>query len=129
MMQFKIDTKSNHVHIKVANTELNDKMADEITLLCARMVDHEPNNLIFEFENPISMSPSFPDKLASIQSEVYETERSIVFTGLSIEMQDLCRKSEYGDVLNVTPTLIEAVDIVSMEVLERDMLRELDDEQ
>jgi hypothetical protein len=60
----------------------------------------------------------------ALHEECYGMGQSLVFTGIRPEVMNTLKQHEANQLLNIAPTMIEAVDIVSMEILERDLLSE-----
>jgi hypothetical protein len=62
--------------------------------------------------------------MAVLHEEVYTAEQSIVFTQPHAEVMRSIKEKELDLVVNIAPTMKEAIDIVSMENLERDLFNE-----
>jgi hypothetical protein len=54
----------------------------------------------------------------------YSNSRSLVFTGLQSQVMQVIKDEELDESINIAPKMIEAVDIISMEILERDLFSE-----
>jgi hypothetical protein len=59
-----------------------------------------------------------------MHEDSYSNSRSLVFTGIQSEVMKAMKEEELDLSLNIAPKMIEAVDIISMEILERDLLGE-----
>ena len=55
----------------------------------------------------------------------YENGQSLVFTNLQADVKKTLQQVEDLHAINIAPTMIEAIDIVSMEKLERDFLNDM----
>ena len=59
-----------------------------------------------------------------MHEEFYGNEESLVFTGISGKILAALKQNETDLLINIAPSMIEAIDIVSMEILERDLFNE-----
>jgi hypothetical protein len=59
-----------------------------------------------------------------LHEKCYTNEQSLVFTGINEEVNKELKAAEVDEVINIAPTVVEAIDIVSMEILERDLFNE-----
>jgi hypothetical protein len=62
--------------------------------------------------------------MVHLHEESYSVDQSLVFTGLNAKLIKELKKDETDLLINVAPSMVEAIDIISMEVLERDLLSE-----
>ena len=60
--------------------------------------------------------------LAQHQEIFYDNNTSFVLCSLSDDLQNALDATEFGEVMNLTPTESEAWDIVQMEEIERELL-------
>ena len=82
------------------------------------------HNFVVNLQNMTSMNMASGNLLLDLHNYVYDNGGSLVFTTLEESVIQTMKKGQYHLSLNLTPTLIEAIDIISMEVLERDLLGE-----
>jgi len=54
----------------------------------------------------------------------YNEDQSLVFTGIQPAVLGAMQQKEIDLAVNIAPTEVEAVDIISMEILERDLFNE-----
>lgn len=124
IMDFKIDTKDNYSIITpeyhILNDILAEKLMEEVKLL------HQDGalNIIIDFENIDTSESNARNYLLEIHKHVYEHEGSLVFTGLNDVLLKSVKKDQLHINLNITPTMIEAKDIINMEDLERTLFNE-----
>ncbi|MBL7754535.1 MAG: hypothetical protein JNM44_08660 [Chitinophagaceae bacterium] len=64
------------------------------------------------------------DALVQVHNEFYQNDLSFALCELQEPLKPIWQSHTETDTLNLTPTLIEAIDLVSMEGLEREFLRE-----
>lgn len=62
--------------------------------------------------------------LAAIHHKIYEAGNSIAFTEPSELVYKKLKQEQLHLVMNICPTMQEAIDIIHMEILERDLLGE-----
>jgi anti-anti-sigma regulatory factor len=65
---------------------------------------------------------SIMELLAQHQEVFYDNNTSFVLCSLSDDLQNALDLTEFGEVMNLTPTESEAWDIVQMEEIERELL-------
>ena len=81
-------------------------------------------NIIVDFSACAEMDKNAVDWLVNMHEESYSSEQSLVFTGISKQGIALLKEDETDLLLNIAPSMKEAIDIVSMEILERDLFNE-----
>lgn len=124
-MEFKIDTKPTYTVITPEISGLSVKMAEDMLLKAEEVLQDDGKNIIFDLNNISQMELSAGDTLLTMHHKLYEAECSLVFTGLTDAVMQTLKQGQYHLSLNLTPTMIEAIDIISMESLERDLLGEM----
>jgi anti-anti-sigma regulatory factor len=81
-------------------------------------------NLIINLCNCNIVDAGAYSGLINMHTDSYSKNHSLVFTGISETVMEDIKKNNIDTALNIAPTLIEAIDIISMEILERDLLNE-----
>ncbi len=74
--------------------------------------------------NIANMDMASGNELMDLHNALYNNGCSLVFTSMNDSILNTMKKGQYHLSLNLAPTMIEAIDIISMEVLERDLLGE-----
>jgi hypothetical protein len=64
------------------------------------------------------------DSLIELHENMYSGGQSLVFANVPATVLTVLKQKELHHTLNFAPTIIEAVDIISMEILERDLFNE-----
>ena len=123
-MEFKIDTKPTYVHITPISNMLDANLTEAITQKCTELAENGSENYIIDLHNCLEADIASPDGLEALHVNCYENNRSLVFTGLTETVSDAIKRQNLDNIINITPTLIEAIDIISMEILERDLFNE-----
>ncbi len=117
----KIDTKAEFVVYQLEETDISEKMADELQTELQKIKEHKPGNTILKIpENQdLNFSDSYLNTIKEIQSNFLEKGISFVLT--PIISKNHKRDMQNKDI-NYTPSLAEAIDIIMMEKLERELL-------
>lgn len=126
-MEFKIDTKENYTLLCPMATHLDEKLAAAIEKKWTELVNDGANNLIIDLQHSQTCTDNVADKMIQLHEYFYNNEQSLVFINLQPQVKKQLQQHEYFEAINAAPTLIEAVDIISMEILERDLLGEGDE--
>lgn len=96
--------------------EIQDKV-NELTL------DPEMN-IIIELSQVDNISLEVCNFFESLHNHMYDKGTSIVFAEPHENVLKKLKQEQLHLVLNITPTIIEATDIINMDILERDILKE-----
>jgi anti-anti-sigma factor len=123
-MEFKIDTKPNYTVITPDSGDLSVNLAEVIRQKVEDATETGSHNFVINLQNIANMDMSSGNVLLDMHHSLYNRGCSLVFTALEDSVMQTMKKGQYHLSLNLTPTLNEAIDIISMEVLERDLLGE-----
>lgn len=123
-MEFKIDTKDTFSTIMPVSGQINAKMADELISRCKEMRQSGSVNIIVDWGQCTGIEGASLEKLVTLHEESYAAGQSLVFTGINEAVMATIKNEEADLLINIAPTMREAIDIVSMEILERDLLGE-----
>lgn len=119
-MQFKIDTKEKILIIRPEEQQLDAKMSAELIREAGNITGLEEKNLILDLASLQSAAPEGLEAIFTVYSRQYERGLSAAVahlnTFLTAELTAL-----HPDMLNIVPTLAEAIDMVMMEDLEREL--------
>ena len=116
---FKIDTKDSFSIFHLSEEEITENMSDNLKNALAKNRNEKPGNLILTLPEEGSPSPSFIEDVKRIQADYLKENLSFILAPVPAE-----REKRFSAIreLNHTPTLKEAIDMLMMEVLERDLL-------
>ena len=123
-MEFKIDTKDIYTVLSPVTDRLDENLTASIEKKWTELVGEGAKNLIVDLQACTSSAPGVMDSLTQLHETFYTEECSLVFTHLQADVKRQLQDHEYFDAVNFVPTMVEAVDIISMEMLERDLLAE-----
>lgn len=127
-MKFKIDTNPSYTRILPEDGPVNATMAALLTQKCQEVQAEKSRNLIVDFSQLPDSAASDAEALfaawAQLHEIQYEKGYSLILTGFQPLLLAQIKRAELHYMLNITPTLIEAIDMVNMEMLERDLFNE-----
>ncbi len=123
-MKFKIDTKDTFTIIMPEEGQIDAKMTGALDVQCQEIRQSGSNNLIIDFHNCSEMDQSAVPGLLALHEESYGQDMSLVYTGIGKAGINILKQDETDLLINIAPTMKEAIDIVSMEILERDLFNE-----
>lgn len=123
-MEFKIDTKPTYTVITPDSGDLTVNLAEAIRQKVEDATETGSHNFVIDIHNITHMDMSSGNVLLDLHHYLYNNGCSLVFTTLEDSVMQTMKKGQYHLSLNLAPTLNEAIDIISMEVLERDLLGE-----
>ena len=121
-IQYQTDTKEKFTVITILNTQLNSNLVPELAELTTKWGNTAPKNLILNLKQVQSWDEAMIEQIATAQGQFYEQNTSFVVCALSDTLFDILDKTDYAELLNMTPTESEAWDIVQMEEIERELL-------
>lgn len=121
-MDFKIDTKEKMHVITVEETKLAANLTDDFQKALLAYLPQPINNLVINLEKVIEIDDRIANLLVNIQQTFYDANHSLVYCCLQPGVLAFLGKSEFLEILNCTPTVSEAGDIVQMDEIEREFL-------
>src|SRR6188508_1272485 len=125
-MQVKTNTKERFHVITVTDPTLTADMAAELSDLLLAYLQNDVKNLILNLKELQSLDEIAAERLVKLQQNFYEKNSSFVICELQKQVEEFLDNVNLLEVMNTTPTESEAMDIVQMEEIERDLL---DDEK
>ena len=121
-IQYQTAPKEKFTVITLLNTQLSSNLVPELTELTNKLGSTPPKNLVLNFKNVSSWELPIIEQLADAQQRFYDNNTSFVICCLSDSLQDILDKTDFAELLNMTPTESEAWDIIQMEEIERELL-------
>jgi len=121
-MHYKIDTKEKFTVLTLLDPSISSNLVPELNDLIKKLGATDPKNLVLNLEPVKQWDLSIMELLAQHQEEFYDNNTSFVLCCLSDDLQNALDLTEFGEVMNLTPTETEAWDIVQMEEIERELL-------
>jgi anti-anti-sigma factor len=121
-MHYKIDTKEKFTVLTLLDPRVSSNLVPELNDLIKKLGATDPKNLVLNLGPVKHWDLSIMELLAQHQEEFYDNNTSFVLCCLSDDLQNALDSTEFGEVMNLTPTETEAWDIVQMEEIERELL-------
>ena len=121
-IQYQTDTKEKFTVITILNTDLSSNLVPEMVNLTTKWGNTAPKNLVLNLKNVQNWDEAMIESIATAQGNFYEQNASFVLCAISDQLFDILDKTDYAELLNMTPTESEAWDIVQMEEIERELL-------
>lgn len=123
-MQFKIDTKDTYTVITPSQNSIDVKMTGELAQKIIECTHNGSANFMIDLKNCTTADNKSLEKLHQLHQQCYEAQQSFVITGMNMDILAIAKDMDIANELNITPTTDEAIDIISMDILERDLLNE-----
>lgn len=123
-MEFKFDTKTTYTVITPVAGVLDKDVTAKLAEVTAQDYGGDSNNFIIDLQYCKSADNTSLSSLRQVHDACYTAQRSFVLTGLQAELRQTLQNNDETSGLNMAPTMEEAIDIISMEILERDLLSE-----
>lgn len=123
-MNVKTDTKEKFHAITVQGPSLSATMTDELANCLLPFLQNEVKNLVLILKEIGTIDVAAGEKLVGIQQEFYDNSASFVICEMQKPVEKFLYQNNLLERMNVTPTQSEAWDIVQMEELEREFLKE-----
>jgi anti-anti-sigma factor len=126
-MNVKLDTKEKFSVITPLEKEVSAIMTEELEELLHSFLNKDIPHLVLKMSEIELLAPEVAEKIASVQQEFYENNKSFVVCNLQEEPEKLLDEMGLLEFMNVTPTESEAWDIVQMEEIERELLNDYEE--
>jgi anti-anti-sigma regulatory factor len=123
-MEFKIDTRDSYVRIAPIGEHLSVNMAAMMEERAAQLADSGPGNALIDLSACHTADEAAFEHLANWHEHAYSEGRSLVFTGLQQDVLDVAKEAQLDGAINIAPTEVEGIDIISMEIIERELFNE-----
>ena len=121
-MHYKIDTKEKFAVLSLLDPSLSSNLVPELNDLIKKLGLTNPKNLVLNLDAVKEWDLNIMALLAQHQEVFYDNNTSFVLCCLSDDLQNALDMTDFGEVMNLTPTESEAWDIVQMEEIERELL-------
>lgn len=120
-MKFKIDTKEKIVVFCPEVDSLDANMSDNLLTTITSLTELNGRNLILDLSFVKNIDTQGTDDILAVYQQMYDTNHSCAITGVNTTLTVILKEAG-GEMLNLAPTMAEAVDLVMMEELERELL-------
>ena len=123
-MKVKTDTKEKFHVITVQEPSMSADMAAKLSDLLLPYLQNDVKNVILNLKELQSLDEIAAERLVKLQQNFYEKNSSFVICEMQKPVEDFLDSVNLLEVMNITPTESEAMDIVQMEEIEREFLNE-----
>ncbi len=123
-MNVKIDTKERFHVINIQEDVLTANMSADLGQILTDISSKHVKNVIMDLSGVKHVDPLLATEIARMQLKAYENGHSFVLCGMTKELENDFQQEGLLEILNATPTESEAWDIVQMEEMEREFLKE-----
>ena len=120
-MRYNIDTKENFDIITPINDTFNQELAVEINQFIQNSIEKQ-RSVIIDFTSINSIEETNTQHIIDWHHEMYDSNLSFALCGMNDDVKKTLLENIESDILNITPKQIEAIDIVAMEGLERELM-------
>ena len=117
----KIDTKEKFHVITILEPALAANMTEKMDKVVTPLLDDNVKNVIINMKDIRSVDSAAAEYLLNLQQAFYDSRASFVVCELRAETKKLLDEQGLLEHLNHTPTESEAMDIVQMEEIEREL--------
>lgn len=121
-MQVKIDTREKFHAITIREAVLAANMTADMDNYLLPLLENGVKNVVLILKDSKNIEDAAAERLMRIQEAFYDAGSSFVICELTPEVESSLESSGRLEFMNVTPTESEAVDIIHMEEIEREML-------
>jgi anti-anti-sigma regulatory factor len=121
-MQVKIDTREKFHAITIQEALLAANMTADMDKFLLPLLENGVKNVVLILKDSKNIEDAAAGRLLQIQEAFYDAGSSFVICELTPEVEASLENSGRLEFMNVTPTESEAIDIIHMEEIEREML-------
>lgn len=118
---FKISTKEKFFEISLSTPVLAANMTEAAMKQLDACLVQAPKNIVLSMKGVVQIEEKFAEALAEKQSQFYDAESSFVVCEIAPTLEDALDEAGMLHVFNATPSLSEAWDMVQMEIIEREL--------
>ncbi len=120
-MKVKIDTREKFHVITIQEPYFAANMTEQMDSKLIPLLDYNVKNVILNFQDIQTLDNAAAEHLLTLQHQYYDLNVSFVVCGLQPDVKKTFINLDLLDQLNYTPTESEAMDIVQMEEIEREL--------
>lgn len=122
-MEFKIDTKEKILVVQPQITELDANLSARFTNEVSELPGLEGRNLILDMALVEKADDAGIKAILTVYHQQYDSGMSCALTGLNSTLTNTIKAAD-ETVHNLAPTMPEAIDLVMMEDLERELMQD-----
>lgn len=122
-MEFKIDTKEKILVVQPQITGLDANLSARFTKEVSELPGLEGRNLILDMTLVEKADDTGIKAILTVYHQQYDSGMSCALTGLNSALTNSVKAVD-ETVYNLAPTMLEAIDLVMMEDLERELMQD-----
>jgi anti-anti-sigma factor len=120
-MKFKIDTREKFHVITLQETAIAANMTAELENFLLPFLQNDVKSLLLSLKDIENIDNAAAECLVKIQQRFYENDASFVICELQTQVERELDENGILELINLTPTQSEAIDIIQMESIEREL--------
>ena len=120
-MEFKIDTKEKILVVQPQISMLDANLSDAFVKEIGALPGLSSRNLILDMVLVANADQAGIKAILTVYHQQYDSSMSCALTGLNSSLLKQIKEAD-ENVYNLAPTMLEAIDLVMMEDLERELL-------
>jgi anti-anti-sigma factor len=125
-MDVKIDTKEKFSVITAKEPEITANMTAGLNELLLSYLSRDIPHIILNMKLVNKIDIAVAEMIAGLQQQFYEQSASFIVCELQKDIEKMLDAKGFLEKMNVTPTESEAWDIVQMEEIERELMKDFD---
>jgi anti-anti-sigma factor len=124
LMEVKIDTREKFHVITIKQPAFAANMTADLNKTILPLLQNDVKNVVFNLKDIQTIDIAAAENLVKLQQMYYEQNASFVVCEMRQAVEESLEQASLLEMMNVTPTEREAVDVVMMEEIERELLDE-----
>jgi len=125
-MDVKIDTKEKFTVITPKESEISANMTAGLNDMLLSYLSADLPHVILNMKDVEKLDESAAAMIAGLHQQFYENNASFIVCELQKNIEKMLDEKEYLETMNVTPTESEAWDIAQMEEIERELMKDFE---
>ena len=125
-MDVKIDTKEKFSVITAKEPEITANMTAGLNEMLLSYLSKDIPHIILNMKHVNKIDLTAAEMIAGLHHQFYEQNASFIVCELQKDVEKMLDDRGFLEPMNVTPTESEAWDIVQMEEIERELMKDLD---
>ena len=125
-MDVKIDTKEKFTVITAKEPVITANMTAELNEMLLSYLSKDIPHIILNMKHVNKIDMVAAEMIAGMHQQFYEQSASFIVCELQKDIEKILDDNGFLESLNVTPTESEAWDIVQMEEIERELMKDFD---
>ncbi len=125
-MDVKTDTKEKFTVITPEVEQISANMTGNLQEMLLTYLGKDIPHIIINLQHVAGMEPGVAHMLTNLHKQFYDHGASFIVCCMQKEVERMLDEQGFLELLNVTPTESEAWDIAQMEEIERELMKDFD---